>query len=82
MGNRALVRDFQPGSLAQIVGPAVHELAAALEEIGALVGAFYAIAVDVGERDLRNFFGRVGLLGYPLPEAGPEAMRYACNAEP
>ena len=64
-----------------VVGPVHHELAAALEQIGAAVGGLHPVAVDVGEGQFADLARRVALLGDPVAEAGSEAMRDGTDTE-
>ena len=55
--------------------PRLHQLAALLEQIAALVGALNAVADRMGKRELGGFAREVRRLGGPIPEARAEAVR-------
>ena len=55
--------------------PAVHQHPAApVEQVGAPVGRFHAIGVDVRKRELAHFVRRVCAHGGPVSEAGSEPV--------
>ena len=57
------------GGGGDVVGPLLHEAAAAVEEVGAHVGGLDAVAVDVRQGEFADVARRVGAFGSPVPEA-------------
>ena len=70
-GERGLLIGDLAAPLAQIVGPVVHQEAAAREQVGPRVGRLDRVSHLVGQRRLDDLARVVGLLGRPVPEAGP-----------
>ena len=60
-----LWRDPSP----DVRGPVVHQDPPPVEQVGAPVGRFHAIAVDVRKRELADLARRVGALRRPVPKA-------------
>ena len=56
--------------------PVVHQPPPTLEQVGASVGRLGLVADHVRQRCLDHLPRVVGLLGRPVAERGPEAMRY------
>ncbi len=54
--------------------PVVHQSPPPLEQVRAGIGRLDLVMHDMGQRRLDDLARVVGLLGRPVPEAGPEAM--------
>ena len=63
----------------QILGPLLHQDAAALEEVRAGVGRLHLVADRVRQRGLHDRVGRVGALRRPVPEARTEPVRHGSD---
>ena len=57
--------------VSQVVGPVLHELSAALEEIAPPVDSLHAVAVDVRQGEFTDLSRHLGPLRGPVPKAGP-----------
>ena len=73
-------RQFSLVRSREIVGPLLHERAAALEEIAAAVGGLDAVAVDVRQGELADLPRHLGAFGGPVAEARPEPVRHGAGS--
>ena len=65
----------------EVVGPFLHQLAAAVEQIAAEVRRHEAVGHLVRQRGLHHGVRRVGPFRRTVAERGPEAVRDSADAE-
>ena len=62
-------------SVGEVLRPVIHEPPPTLEQVGTGIGGFNLVLDHVRQRRLDDLPRVVGLLGSPVPERGPEAVR-------
>ena len=63
------------------VRPFLHQHPPPLEQVGPAISGLHLIAIHVRQGELAVLAGRVGALGRPVPERGPEPVRYGLDPE-
>ena len=64
-----------------VVGPLLHELPVAFEQVVAPVRRPDAVAVGVGQGELADLARHLGTLGRPVTEAGSDAVQLVAGGQ-